>query len=61
MNNTTIEKVELVLSKISWAQQMLNSVQQQVNDPQLGNILSGIEFIIDCASSDAEALYNLVK
>lgn len=61
MNNPSKEKVEAVLQKINWAQDILNSVQQNVNDPQIGNVLSGIAFIMDSASLDAEALYRLIK
>lgn len=61
MNNPSKEKVEAVLQKINWAQDILNSVQQNVNDPQIGNVLSGIAFIMDSASLDAEALYRLIE
>ncbi|OCG07656.1 hypothetical protein A9G13_05390 [Gilliamella sp. wkB178] len=61
MNNPSKEKVEEVLRKINWAQEILNSVQQNVNDPQIGNVLSGIAFIMNSASIDAEALYQLIK
>ncbi|OCG24239.1 hypothetical protein A9G11_03935 [Gilliamella sp. wkB108] len=61
MNNPSKEKVETVLQKINWAQEILHSVQQNVSDPQIGNVLSGIAFIMDSASLDAEALYQLVK
>ncbi|OCG02313.1 hypothetical protein [Gilliamella sp. wkB112] len=61
MNNPSKEKVEEVLRKINWAQEILNSVQQNVNDPQIGNVLSGIAFIMNSASIDAETLYQLIK
>ncbi|MWN04735.1 MULTISPECIES: hypothetical protein [Gilliamella] len=61
MNNPSKESVEAVLTKINWAQEILNSVQQNVSDPQIGNILSGIAFIMDSASADAEALYQSIE
>jgi hypothetical protein len=61
MNNPSKENVEAVLRKIGWAQEILNSVQQNISDPQVGNILSGVAFIMDSASSEAEALYQLIK
>ncbi len=61
MSNVSIEKVEAVLRKIKWAQEILNSVQQTESDPQIANILSGIAFIMDSASTDAEDLFQLFK
>ncbi|SCC15715.1 hypothetical protein [Gilliamella intestini] len=61
MDNPSKDNVEAVLRKINWAQEILNSVQQNVSDPQIGNILSGISFIMDSASMDAEALYQSIK
>ncbi len=61
MSNPSKESVEAVLTKINWAQEILNSVQQNITDPQIGNILSGIAFIMDSASSEAEALYQSIE
>ncbi|MWP48257.1 MULTISPECIES: hypothetical protein [unclassified Gilliamella] len=61
MDNPSKDNVEAVLRKINWAQEILNSVQQNVSDPQIGNILSGISFIMDSASMDAEAIYQSMK
>ncbi len=61
MSDVSIEKVEAVLSKIRWAQEILSSVQQNESDPQIANILSGVSFIINSASLDAEDLYQLFK
>ncbi|OCG46891.1 hypothetical protein A9G35_04355 [Gilliamella sp. Choc5-1] len=61
MDNSSRDNVEAVLRKINWAQEILNSVKQNVSDPQIGNILSGISFIMDSASMDAEALYQSIK
>lgn len=61
MDNPSKDSVEAVLRKINWAQEILNSVQQNVSDPQIGNILSGISFIMDSASMDAEALYQSIE
>ncbi|MWN32752.1 hypothetical protein GQ597_02370 [Gilliamella sp. Pra-s65] len=61
MDNPSKDNAEAVLRKINWAQEILNSVQQNVSDPQIGNILSGISFIMDSASMDAEALYQSIK
>lgn len=61
MNNPSKEKIEEVIRKINWAQSILDSLQQYVNDPQIGNVLSGIAFIMDSASLEAEELYQLIK
>ncbi|MCX8578196.1 hypothetical protein ACGH6R_03290 [Gilliamella sp. CG13] len=61
MNNPSKENVEAVLRKINWAQEILTSLQQNITDPQIGNILSGVVFIMDSASTDAETLYQSVK
>ncbi|MCO6544873.1 MAG: hypothetical protein J6583_04825 [Gilliamella sp.] len=61
MSNPSKKSVEAVLTKINWAQEILNSVQQNITDPQIGNILSGISFIMDSASSEAEALYQTIE
>ncbi|MCX8573647.1 MULTISPECIES: hypothetical protein [unclassified Gilliamella] len=61
VNNPSKENVEAVLRKINWAQEILTSLQQNITDPQIGNILSGVVFIMDSASTDAETLYQSVK
>lgn len=61
MNNPSKDNVEAVLRKINWAQEILTSLQQNITDPQIGNILSGVVFIMDSASTDAETLYQSVK
>lgn len=61
VNNPSKENVEAVLRKINWAQEILTSLQQNITDPQIGNILSGVVFIMDSASTDAESLYQSVK
>lgn len=61
MNNPLKESVEAVLRKINWAQEILTSLQQNVTNPQIGNILSGVVFIMESASVDAETLYQSVK
>lgn len=61
VNNPSKENVEVVLRKINWAQEILTSLQQNITDPQIGNILSGVVFIMDSASTDAETLYQSVK
>lgn len=61
MNNPSKESVEAVLRKIIWAQEILTSLQQNVTNPQIGNILSGVVFIMESASVDAETLYQSVK
>ncbi|OCF95821.1 hypothetical protein [Gilliamella sp. wkB308] len=61
MNNPSKDNVEAVLRKINWAQEILTSLQQNITDPQIGNILSGVVFIMDSASTDAEILYQSVK
>ena len=61
VNNPSKENVEAVLQKINWAQEILTSLQQNITDPQIGNILSGVVFIMDSASTDAETLYQSVK
>lgn len=62
MSNVSIEKAEEVLRKIDWAKDILISAQNRAgDDPQLGNILSGVAYIIDAAGNSAEELYQLVK
>lgn len=61
MNNPSKESVEAVLRKINWAQEILTSLQQNITNPQIGNILSGVVFIMESASVDAETLYQSVK
>lgn len=61
VNNPSKENVEAVLRKINWAQEILTSLQQNITDPQIGNILSGVVFIMVSASTDAETLYQSVK
>jgi hypothetical protein len=61
MSNLSKEKMESLLAKITWIQEILNATQQQINDRQVANILSGVEFILDSVSTDAEVLYNTLK
>lgn len=61
MNNPSKESEEAVLRKINWAQEILTSLQQNITNPQIGNILSGVVFIMESASVDAETLYQSVK
>lgn len=57
----TIEQIEDVLRKINWAQEIINSAQESTEDVKTANILSGVSFIIDSASHDAEKLYRLMR
>ncbi|KFA59477.1 hypothetical protein A9G34_04065 [Gilliamella sp. Choc4-2] len=61
MNNPSKENVEAVLRKINWAQEILTSLQHNVTDPQIGNILSGVVFIMNSASADTETLYQSIE
>lgn len=56
--NFTKEKLESVLRKINWAQQILDSARDSSDDLQMIDILSGVSFIMDSASDDAENLYR---
>ncbi|MBC9130286.1 hypothetical protein JMI89_06500 [Frischella sp. Ac48] len=59
--NFTKEKLESVLRKINWAQQILDSARDSSDDLQVIDILSGVSFIMDSASDDAENLYRSLR
>ncbi|AJA44552.1 hypothetical protein [Frischella perrara] len=59
--NFTKEKLESVLRKINWAQQILDSARDSSDDLQMIDILSGVSFIMDSASDDAENLYRSLR
>jgi len=44
--NFTKEKLESVLRKINWAQQILDSARDSSDDLQMIDILSGVSFIM---------------
>lgn len=53
-----MEQVEEVMRKITWAQEILSVAQENTTDAQLADIISGVTFIINSASSDAERAFN---
>lgn len=59
--NFTKEKLESVLRKINWAQQILDAARDSSDDLQVVDILSGVSFIMDSASDDAENLYRSLR
>lgn len=59
--NSTVEKIESVLRKINWAQQILDSAKTNSDDMQIADILSGVAFIIDSAADDAEVVYRSLQ
>ncbi|RKS87048.1 hypothetical protein DES39_0257 [Orbus hercynius] len=61
VNDMTLEQLEVVLRKINWAQEILNSAQNSAEDSKIIDILSGISFIIGSASCDVENLYSALR
>lgn len=59
--NSTVEKIESVLRKINWAQQILDSAKTNSDDMQIADIISGVAFIIDSAADDAEVVYRSLQ
>lgn len=49
----TIKKMEMLSAKTTWVKEILNSTQQNINDPKIANILLGVEFILDSLLADA--------
>lgn len=60
-NEIALEHIEVVLRKINWAQEILNSAQENSEDSRLVDILSGVSFIINSASNDIEKLYHSLR
>ncbi|WP_392559241.1 hypothetical protein [Orbus mooreae] len=60
-NEIVLEQIEVVLRKINWAQEILNSAQETSEDTRIVDILSGISFIINSASNDIEKLYRSIR
>lgn len=50
--------MEKLLAKITWLKEILNSTQENINDPKIANILLGVEFILDLLSVNAQTLNN---
>jgi len=55
------EQIESVLRKLNWAYEIISSAQENSNDRTTSDILSGVQFIINSASQDAEILYKALK
>jgi len=55
-----IDQVESVLRKLNWAHEILSSAQDSTDDRGTSDILSGVQFIINSASHDAEMLYKVL-
>lgn len=60
-NEIALEQMEVVLRKINWAQEILNSAQETTEDTRITDILSGVSFIINSASNDIEKLYRSLR
>lgn len=50
--------MEMLSAKTTWVKEILNSIQQNINDPKIANILLGVEFILDSLLADAQTLNN---
>lgn len=50
--------MEMLLAKTTWVKEILNSTQQNINDPKIATILLGVEFILDSLSVNAQTLNN---
>ena len=50
--------MEMLSAKTTWVKEILNSTQQNINDPKIENILLGVEFILDSLLADAQTLNN---
>ncbi|WP_392562861.1 hypothetical protein RHO12_05130 [Orbus sturtevantii] len=61
VDDIKIEQIELVLRKLNWAHEILTSAQNSTDDRGTADILSGVQFIINSASHDAEMLYKVLN
>lgn len=50
--------MEMLSAKTTWVKEILNSIQQNINDPKIANILLGVEFILDSLLADVQTLNN---
>lgn len=53
--------MEMLSAKTTWVKEILNSTQQNINDPKIANILLDVEFILDSLLADAQTLNNTLE
>lgn len=56
--NSSIEQIEVILRKMNWAQQILDSAREISSEANVVDILAGVSFILDTALTDAERFYS---